>query len=149
MNAERRIEFLTWVCEALSALPLDRMEREAGVLATEGAGVADLTSAELLSFRYGRAGPGLGSWEGPAPDRIPTEAVREVAAHSVLVLTGRRRQGCACRRRARHQEGFVRGGQPVPTWPAGGGGISTGFAVAAFCWGRNPGPVRAGGRAGV
>lgn len=86
-------EFLTRVCEALSALPLDRMEREAGVLAAEGAGM-DPTDAELLSFRYGTAGAGLASWDGPGPDRIPAEAVRDVAAryfhadNAVLVLTG-------------------------------------------------------------
>ncbi|MFB6958448.1 insulinase family protein [Streptomyces sp. NPDC056309] len=87
-------EFLTRVCEALSALPLDRMEREAGVLAAEGAGVTDPTSAELLSFRYGTVGAGLASWDGPGPDRIPADAVRDVAAryfhadNAVLVLTG-------------------------------------------------------------
>jgi predicted Zn-dependent peptidase len=86
--------FLARVCEGLSALPLDRMEREAGVLAAEGAGVTDPTSAELLSFRYGTVGAGLASWDGPGPDRLPAEAVREVAAHyfhadnAVLVLTG-------------------------------------------------------------
>ncbi|MFF4794598.1 hypothetical protein ACFY2M_33695 [Streptomyces sp. NPDC001276] len=87
-------EFLTRVCEALSALPLDGMEREAGVLAAEGAGVTDPTSAELLSFRYGTVGAGLASWDGPGPDRIPADAVRDAAAryfhadNAVLVLTG-------------------------------------------------------------
>ncbi|MBH5334739.1 insulinase family protein [Streptomyces pactum] len=87
-------EFLVRVCEALSALPLDRMEREAGVLAAEGAGVIDPTGAELLSFRYGTVGAGLASWDGPGPDRIPAQAVRDIAAryfhadNAVLVLTG-------------------------------------------------------------
>ncbi|WP_336319908.1 insulinase family protein [Streptomyces lavendofoliae] len=93
-SAAQVTEFLTLVCRALSALPVDRMGREAGVLAAEGAGVTDPTSAELLSFRYGAVGAGLASWAGPGPDRIPVAAVRDLAArrfhadNAVLVLTG-------------------------------------------------------------
>ncbi|MBG0852761.1 insulinase family protein [Streptomyces spinoverrucosus] len=92
---EQVARFLTRVCEALSSLPLDRLEREAGVLAAEGSGITDPTSAELLSFRYGSVGAGLASWDGPGPDRIPAEAVQDVAAryfhadNAVLILTGR------------------------------------------------------------
>ncbi|MYR41020.1 insulinase family protein [Streptomyces sp. SID5910] len=86
--------FLTRICEALSALPLERREREAGVLAAEGIGVLDTADAELLSLRYGTLGAGVASWTGPGPDRIPAEAVRDTAArffhadNAVLVLTG-------------------------------------------------------------
>ncbi|MFF0486567.1 insulinase family protein [Streptomyces sp. NPDC004435] len=91
---EQVADFLGRVCEALSSLPLDRIEREAGVLAAEGSGATDPTSAELLSFRYGTQGAGLASWDGPGPDRIPVEAVRDTATryfhsgNAVLVLTG-------------------------------------------------------------
>ncbi|MEF9886924.1 insulinase family protein [Streptomyces sp. P9-A4] len=87
-------EFLTSVCETLSDLPLDRMDREAGVLAAEGSSPTDPTTAELLSFRYGAVGVGLASWAGPGPDRIPAEAVRDAAVrcfhadNAVLLLTG-------------------------------------------------------------
>jgi hypothetical protein len=87
-------EYLARICEALSSLPLERMEYEAGVLAADGTGVTDTICAELLSLRYGTVGAGLASWTGPGLDRIPAEAVREVAArcfhadNAVLVLTG-------------------------------------------------------------
>ncbi|MFJ9517733.1 M16 family metallopeptidase [Kitasatospora sp. NPDC101801] len=91
---EQVVEFLAKVCEALGALPLDRIEREAGVLAAENGAVTDPTTAELLSSRFGTQGPGLASFPGPGPDRIPVEAVRDLvtryfhADNAVLVLTG-------------------------------------------------------------
>ncbi|MER5864503.1 insulinase family protein [Kitasatospora sp. NPDC002040] len=91
---EQLVEFLAKVCEALGALPMERIEQEAGVLAAENSSVTDPTTAELLSIRYGIEGPGLASFPGPGPDRIPLEAVRETAArrfhagNAVLVLTG-------------------------------------------------------------
>ncbi|MFB7114257.1 hypothetical protein [Streptomyces sp. NPDC056291] len=65
-------EFLTRVCEALSALPLDRMEREAGVLAAEGAGVTDPTSAELLSSGTARSAPDWLPGTGRGPTASPS-----------------------------------------------------------------------------
>ncbi|MFJ8041498.1 insulinase family protein [Kitasatospora sp. NPDC096147] len=91
---EQVTDFLERVCRALSALPLDRIEREAGVLEAEGSGVADPTTAELLSIRYGTEGVGLASFGGPGPDRIPVEAVQDTVAryfhaqNAALVLTG-------------------------------------------------------------
>ncbi|MEV8329020.1 hypothetical protein [Kitasatospora sp. NPDC056731] len=91
---EQVVEFLDLVCRALNALPLDRIEREAGVLAAEGGRAADPVTGELLSHRYGVQGVGLAAYLGPGPDRIPVEAVRETVArhfhagNAVLVLTG-------------------------------------------------------------
>ncbi|MEU5978343.1 insulinase family protein [Streptomyces sp. NPDC047315] len=91
---EQVVDFLAAVCKALAALPVDRIEREAGVLAAEASGVIDPVTAELLSARYGTVGAGLASWGGPGPDRIAVEAVRETVARSfhagnaVLLLTG-------------------------------------------------------------
>ncbi|MFH8617427.1 insulinase family protein [Streptomyces sp. NPDC017979] len=91
---EQVVDFLAAVCKALTALPVDRIEREAGVLAAEASGVVDPVTAELLSARYGTVGAGLASWDGPGPDRIPVEAVHETVARSfhadnaVLLLTG-------------------------------------------------------------
>ncbi|MFC8454249.1 hypothetical protein [Kitasatospora sp. NPDC057223] len=91
---EQVADFLERVCSALCALPLERIEREAGVLEAEGSGVADPTTAELLSIRYGTAGVGLASFGGPGPDRIPVEAVQDTVArffhaqNAALVLTG-------------------------------------------------------------
>ncbi|GAA4879909.1 M16 family metallopeptidase [Kitasatospora terrestris] len=91
---EQVAAFLERVCTALGALPLERIEQEAGVLAAEGGRVADPQTGELLSRRYGIQGVGLAAYRGPGADRIPTEAVRETAAryfhagNAVLVLTG-------------------------------------------------------------
>ncbi|MEV8095472.1 insulinase family protein [Kitasatospora sp. NPDC085879] len=91
---EQVTAFLAAVCEALDALPLDRIEQEAGVLAAEGGQVADSATGELLSHRYGVQGLGLAAYRGPGPDRIPVEAVRDTVArhfhrgNAVLVLTG-------------------------------------------------------------
>lgn len=91
---EQVAEFLAKVCEALGTLPLDRIEQEAGVLAAENGSATDPTTAELLSVRYGVQGPGLASFPGPGPDRIPVEAVQDTVArffhagNAVLVLTG-------------------------------------------------------------
>ncbi|MEV6978648.1 insulinase family protein [Kitasatospora sp. NPDC093806] len=91
---EQVVDFLARVCAALTALPLERIEQEAGVLAAEGSGVADPVTAELLSIRYGTQGLGLASFNGPGADRIPLDAVRETVArhfhagNAVLALTG-------------------------------------------------------------
>nr|BEK71125.1 hypothetical protein KPHV_83520 [Kitasatospora purpeofusca] len=91
---EQVVDFLARVCEALTGLPLERIEKEAGVLAAEGSGVADPVTAELLSIRYGTQGLGLASFSGPGADRIPLDAVRSTlarhfhAGNAVLALTG-------------------------------------------------------------
>ncbi|MFE2722582.1 insulinase family protein [Kitasatospora sp. NPDC059327] len=91
---EQVTDFLERVCRALTVLPLERIEKEAGVLEAEGSGVADPTTAELLSIRYGTEGVGLASFGGPGPDRIPVEAVQDTVAryfhaqNAALVLTG-------------------------------------------------------------
>ncbi|WP_405013401.1 M16 family metallopeptidase [Kitasatospora sp. NBC_01539] len=91
---EQVTAFLAAVCEALADLPLDRIDREAGVLAAEEGRVADPVTAELLSGRYGVQGPGLAAYTGPGADRIPVEAVRDTVSrhfhrgNAVLLLTG-------------------------------------------------------------
>lgn len=88
------VEFLATVCTALAELPLDRIEKEAGVLAAEGGHATHPTAAALLSRRFGANGPGLAYWEGPGYDQITAEHVtRHVRAfftrgNAVLTLTG-------------------------------------------------------------
>jgi hypothetical protein len=47
------VAFLEQVCRALADLPLQRLEREAGVLTAEGGSPAHPTTASLLARRYG------------------------------------------------------------------------------------------------
>ncbi|MFF1868679.1 insulinase family protein [Kitasatospora herbaricolor] len=91
---EQIAAFLTLVCQALTDLPVQRIEQESGVLAAEDGCASHPTVGALLSHRYGIEGLGLAPWNGPGPDRIPLEAVRDVVArffhagNAVLVLTG-------------------------------------------------------------
>ncbi|WP_433530190.1 M16 family metallopeptidase [Micromonospora sp. CA-263727] len=91
---EQIVTFLDAVCRALADLPLDRIQKEAGVLAAEGGAYTDPTVAALLTRRFGVHGPGLAPWTGPGFDRISAEDVRAhaarffVAGNAVLVLTG-------------------------------------------------------------
>ncbi|MFJ5708399.1 hypothetical protein [Streptomyces sp. NPDC093105] len=91
---EQIVVFLEAVCRALADLPLDRLEREAGVLAAEAGEPEHPTTGALLSRRYGVAGPGLAPWRGPGADRITPQAVQEHvrrhfhADNAVLVLSG-------------------------------------------------------------
>ncbi|HEX6354064.1 hypothetical protein [Actinophytocola sp.] len=88
------VEFLAAVCTALAELPLDRIEKEAGVLAAEGGHVTHPTAAILLNRRFGANGPGLALWEGPGYDRLSAEQVTEhvqkffTRANAVVTLTG-------------------------------------------------------------
>lgn len=88
------VEFLDVVCRALADLPLDRIDKEAGVLAAEGGQVTHPTAATLLARRYGTSGYGLAPWVGPGYDRLPAAAVAAHAArfftkgNAVLTLTG-------------------------------------------------------------
>jgi len=70
------VAFLTGVCEALTALPLDRLEIERQVLLTEESGQS-LTPAHLLApWRYGARGYGLpGYLEYGVPVVTPDEVV--------------------------------------------------------------------------
>jgi len=91
---EHVVEFLATVCAALADLPLDRMEKEVGVLAAEGSHVTHPTAAALLNRRYGASDLGLGYWAGPGYDRLTPEQVTEhvrtyfTRANAVLTLTG-------------------------------------------------------------
>ncbi|WP_371496946.1 hypothetical protein OG871_13195 [Kitasatospora sp. NBC_00374] len=88
------VAYLDRVCRALADLPVDRADRESGVLAAEDGCAAHPTTGALLSHRYGVQGLGLAPWNGPGPDRIPLDAVRDCAArffhagNAVLTLTG-------------------------------------------------------------
>ncbi|MEU9132381.1 insulinase family protein [Kitasatospora sp. NPDC048540] len=88
------VAFLDRVCRALADLPVDRADRESGVLAAEDGCAAHPTAGALLTHRYGIQGLGLAPFSGPGPDRIPLDAVRDCAAryfhagNAVLTLTG-------------------------------------------------------------
>src|SRR6266545_162483 len=69
------VEFLGTICAALRDLPLDRIGKEAGVLAAEGSQAIHPTAATLLTRRFGTSSYGLASWLGPGYDRIPAETV--------------------------------------------------------------------------
>lgn len=88
------VEFLAIVCATLADLPLDRIEKEAGVLDAEDSHVTHHTAAVLLNRRFGANDLGLGVWQGPGYDRLTAEHVTEHAgryftrANAVLTLTG-------------------------------------------------------------
>ncbi len=91
---ERVGEFLTGVCTALSAPPVERLEVEAGVLAAEDGWVTHPMAALLYYVRYGARGAGLDWLDGPGPDGITAEQVNAFARkwftadNAVLQLTG-------------------------------------------------------------
>ncbi|MEV2241848.1 insulinase family protein [Micromonospora sp. NPDC049891] len=91
---EQLVAFLDGVCRALADLPLDRIGKEAGVLAAEGGSYVDPTVAALLTQRFGIQGLGLAPWHGPGFDRITEDQVCSYAAryftagNAVLVLNG-------------------------------------------------------------
>lgn len=91
---EHVVAFLATVCAAVADLPLERIEKEAGVLAAEGGQSTHPTAAALLRQRFGANGPGLAFWEGPGYDQLTAD---HVGAHvrtnftrgnTVLTLTG-------------------------------------------------------------
>ncbi|MFR9776627.1 insulinase family protein [Micromonospora sp. MS34] len=96
---EQIVDFLDGVCRALAALPLDRIGKEAGVLAAEGGHCAHPSVEGLLHQRFGAQGPGLAPLVGPGFDRIAPEMVSGhaarffVAGNAVLILTGPPPQG--------------------------------------------------------
>ncbi len=91
---ERVGEFLTGICAALSAPPVERLEVEAGVLAAEDGWVTHPMAALLYYVRYGARGAGLDWLDGPGPDGITAEQVNAFARkwftadNAVLQLTG-------------------------------------------------------------
>ena len=91
---EQVVEFLERVCRALGRLPVERIAKEAGVLAAEGGSYADPTVEWLLHERFGTRGPGLGVYHGPGYDRLDAGHVAAhaaryfVAGNAVLHLTG-------------------------------------------------------------
>lgn len=91
---EQIVEFLDVVCRALGDLPLERMDKEAGVLAAEGGAHIDPTSGTMLARRFGTTSYGLAPWAGPGYDRLTPEMVTAYAArfftkgNAVLTITG-------------------------------------------------------------
>ncbi|SHM57530.1 M16 family metallopeptidase [Cryptosporangium aurantiacum] len=68
------VAFLTGVCEALSALPFERLEVEKQVLRTEQAGKSPSPSEVLALWRYGARGFGLAGYpEYGVPNLTPDE----------------------------------------------------------------------------
>ena len=65
-DPERVAAFLRTVCEALSALPLDRLATEVDVLRTEGGFAAPPAVCALLGELYGARGVGLAGFREPA-----------------------------------------------------------------------------------
>ncbi|WP_347350681.1 insulinase family protein [Intrasporangium sp.] len=88
------VDFIHRVCAALSDLPVDRLDREAGVLRAEGATAVHPAVAVSLVNRYGVTAQGLAGAVGPGPDQISRDMVVAHAArfftrgNAVLVLTG-------------------------------------------------------------
>ncbi|WP_436496063.1 hypothetical protein [Actinokineospora sp. HUAS TT18] len=91
---EQIVSFLDTICRAFGALPLDRIAKEAGVLAAEGGATTHPTSGALMTRRFGLRSHGLAPWDGPGYDRLTEDIVTEYAArfftagNAVLTLTG-------------------------------------------------------------
>jgi hypothetical protein len=71
--------FLTGVCAALSDLPVERMEKEIGVLQAENCTGSHPTAAVLWAARFRLDGPGLALAGGGVPEWLTEAAVREHA----------------------------------------------------------------------
>jgi predicted Zn-dependent peptidase len=139
---EHVVSFLAAVCEALGDLPLDRIEKEAGVLAAEGGHVAHPTAAVLLNRRFGANGAGLALWEGPGYDRLTAEHVTEhvrkffTKANAVVTFTGAAAGGAdvALARRGaagtRHAIGHRRRARELGCGAVAGGGARVARAGA-------------------
>lgn len=88
------VEFIHQVCAAISELPLDRLELEAGVLKAEGGAPEPPPVAVALVRRYGYRAQGLAGSTGAGIDQVTREQVVEHArrhftsANAVLVLSG-------------------------------------------------------------
>ena len=77
---ERVVEFLRLVCEALHALPVDRLAVEADVLGTENGAVVHAAVGALLAERYGGHGVGLAGYGEPATSALGPHDVQQWAA---------------------------------------------------------------------
>jgi hypothetical protein len=71
--------FLAGVCAALSELPVDRMDKEIGVLQAENCTGSHPTAAVLWGARFRLDGPGLALAGGGVPEWLTETAVREHA----------------------------------------------------------------------
>jgi predicted Zn-dependent peptidase len=87
-------DFLERVCRALAEVPMDRLEREQGVLAAEDSSSAHPALCWAAGVRFGHTGPGLLNSTGPGVRGVTAEQVRAFAAdhfvreNAVLVFTG-------------------------------------------------------------
>ncbi|GEM_PF-1621465 len=96
---EQVVAFLRAVCEGISAIPVDRLAQEAGVLEAEGGFAVHPTGAALLTRRYGARDVGLEAYAGPGHEHIRADAVLAhvakffVAGNAVLWLTGQPPEG--------------------------------------------------------
>lgn len=77
---EQIVAFLRGVCEGISAIPVDRLAEEAGVLEAENGFAVHPTGAALLTRRYGARDVGLEYFSGPGHERIAADAVLAHAA---------------------------------------------------------------------
>ncbi|WP_459645490.1 peptidase M16 family protein [Kineococcus sp. NUM-3379] len=107
--------FLESVCRALGDLPLERVEREVGVLLAEDCAGADLTMAAAWAARYGLAGPGLAATRGAGPEALTPEQVLAharrwfVSGNAAVAVVGPLPEGLRLP--------LPRGGRPVRTDP--------------------------------
>ncbi|HEX6871415.1 MAG TPA: insulinase family protein [Micromonosporaceae bacterium] len=91
---EQVAAFLSGVCQGISAIPLDRLAQEAGVLEAEAGFATHPTGAALLTRRYGARDVGLEVFSGPGPEQIDADVVLAharrflVAGNAALWLTG-------------------------------------------------------------
>lgn len=91
---EEIVDFLSRVCAGLSDLPVDRVERETGVLQAEDATSDHPAVCWSIGVRFDLAGVGLLGTTGPGPRHLTAEHARAYAAthlvrdNAVLVLTG-------------------------------------------------------------
>ena len=87
-------DFLERVCRALANVPVDRLEREQGVLAAEDSSSAHPALCWAAGVRYGHTGLGLLNSTGPGARGVTADQVRAFAAehfvreNAVLVFTG-------------------------------------------------------------
>lgn len=88
------VDFVNRVCRAVSELPLDRVERETGVLRAEEGSSEHPAVAASLRARFGFQSLGLAGTTGPGPQSLTRDHVCEHARrfftreNAYLVLTG-------------------------------------------------------------
>ena len=93
------VDFVNRVCRAIDELPLERVEREIGVLRAEDGTSAHPAVAASLRARYGFQAQGLAGTTGAGPGNLTKEHVAEHARrhftreNAYLVLTGEPPEG--------------------------------------------------------